>query len=547
METFAVVMAMLVAVMLSGMIVRVLPIPVPAPFVQIALGFIIAAVFQRGVLMEPEIFFLLFLPPLLFLDGWRVSKRSVLGESSLILQLSIGLVFLTVVGVGYLIHWMIPSVPLAVAFAIAAIVSPTDPVAVAAISKRVHIPHRMMAILEGESLFNDASGLVAFRFAVAAAVTGAFSLWQATVSFFWMALAGIAIGVGATAILLVLKGKFRRRFGVEPGSDMLLSLIIPFIVYFIAEHARASGILAAVAAGITMSYLEMAGGLSAQARIERQTVWTTVQLTLNGVMFVLLGEQLPIILDRLDDAAQESGQDHLFWLPVYAAAIWLGLMLVRLIWVALSIKISEAVARRRGLVPLKVSPRMILAMAMAGVRGAVTLAGVMTLPLALPDGSAFPSRELAICLATFVLLISLLMANFSLPKLLGGVGASADDGTHVDQTLARQAMLDAALESVVKTRERLTSDHPDNAELYLSAAERLSEALRDRADIHLSEPRDEQRAHQHSVERQMRLEAIAASRRAIYRLALRHRISDTFAREQVKLLDMQEAHLRAED
>jgi Na+/H+ antiporter len=546
METFAVIMAMLVAVMLSGMIVRVLPVPVPAPFIQIGLGFIIAAVFQRGVLMEPEIFFLLFLPPLLFLDGWRVSKRSVLGQSSLILQLSIGLVFLTVLGVGYLIHWMIPSVPLAVAFAIAAIVSPTDPVAVAAISRRVHIPHRMMAVLEGESLFNDASGLVAFRFAVAAAVTGAFSIGQATLSFIWMALAGIAIGVGVTGILVALKGRFRRRFGVEPGSDMLLSLIVPFVVYFIAEHVEASGILAAVVAGISMSYLEMAGGLPAQARIERQAVWTTVQLSLNGMMFVLLGEQLPVILDRLAEAAQESGQHDLIWLAIYGAVIWFGLMLVRLIWVAVSVKISEAVARRRGLTPHEFSARQILAMAMAGVRGAVTLAGVMTLPLALPDGSAFPARELAICLATIVLLLSLLMANFSLPRLLQGPASPADEGVHVEKKIARQAMLDAALDSVAKTRERLTLEHPDHAALYLGAAERLSESLRERAGIHLQET-PEHRAHQHSIERQMRLEAIAASRRAIYRLALRHRISDTFARDQVKLLDMQESQLLAED
>lgn len=547
METFAVIMAMLLAVMLSGMIVRMLPVPVPAPFIQIGLGFIIAAVFQRGVLMEPEIFFLLFLPPLLFLDGWRVSKRSVIAQSSLILQLSIGLVLLTVLGVGFLIHWMIPSVPFAVAFAIAAIVSPTDPVAVSAISKRVHIPHRMMAVLEGESLFNDASGLVAFRFAVAAALTGAFSLGQATLSFLWMAFAGIAIGVGVTAILVTFKGKIRRHFGVEPGSDMLLSLMVPFAVYIVAEQVDASGILAAVAAGVSMSYLEMAGGLPAQARIERQTVWTTVQLTLNGMMFVLLGEQLPIILERLTEATEESGQHNFVWLAVYGVAIWLGLMLIRLIWVAISVKVSEAVARRRGLTPPEFSARVIVAMAMAGVRGAVTLAGVMTLPLVLPDGTAFPARELAISLATIVLLLSLLMANLTLPRLLRGVSSSADDDMSQEQTLARQAMLSAALNAVAKARERLTEERPDHAGLYLGAAERISDAIREQAGIHPDETPDAERALQQHAERQMRLEAIAASRRAIYRLALRHRISDTYAREQVQWLDMQESQLLAED
>src|SRR5690606_2249453 len=216
-------MAMLVGVLLSGALARALPLPIPLPFVQIAIGFVIAAVFQRGVLIEPEIFFLLFLPPLLFLDGWRVSKLTVLRESSSILQLAFGLVLLTVIGVGYLIHWMIPAVPLPVAFAIAAIVSPTDPVAVEAVSRRVHIPRRMKAILEGESLFNDASGLVAFRFAVAAAVTGTFSLSQAALSFLWVSAAGLSIGAGLTWLVMQLNTMVTQRLGEEPGAEVLLS------------------------------------------------------------------------------------------------------------------------------------------------------------------------------------------------------------------------------------------------------------------------------------------------------------------------------------
>jgi CPA1 family monovalent cation:H+ antiporter len=206
-------MAMLVAVLLSGVLVRLLPLAVPLPFVQIGLGFVVAAVFQRGVLIEPDIFFLLFLPPLLFLDGWRVSKLAVMRESSSILQLAFGLVFVTVIGVGYLIHWMIPAVPLAVAFAIAAIVSPTDPVAVEAISRKVAVPRRMMAILEGEALFNDASGLVAFRFAVVAAATGTFSLTQAALSFVWVSAAGIAIGAGLTLLAMRARSLVSRRLG----------------------------------------------------------------------------------------------------------------------------------------------------------------------------------------------------------------------------------------------------------------------------------------------------------------------------------------------
>jgi len=545
MDTFAIIMAMLVAVMLSGMLVRVLPIP--APFVQISLGFVIAAVFERGVLISPEIFFLLFLPPLLFLDGWRVSKQSVIRESSSILQLAIGLVFLTVIGVGYLIHWMIPAVPLAVAFAIAAIVSPTDPVAVEAISRRVPIPKRMMAILEGESLFNDASGLVAFRFAVAAALTGTFSFYEATLTFFWMSLAGIGLGVGLTIVLMRVKSWFGRRFGIEPGSDVLLSLIVPFLVYYVAEHVEASGILAAVAAGITMSYLEMSGRQSASVRVERQAVWTMVQFILNGMMFVLLGEQLPTILEGLAEATSESGDSHLYWLPVYGAVICFGLMLIRFLWVIASLKLGEWWAKRRGKTVEKVSKRFILAISVAGVRGAVTLAGVMTLPLVMPDGSAFPARDLAISLATIVLLFSLLFASVSLPALLRGWHGSIGEKEREERHTARSAMLRAALESVEKTSQRIAADHPEDAELCASVASHVADRLGENSDHTEDEASAIALARRRTIERELRLEAVAASRQALYHLARRHRISDTFAREQILLLDLQETRILAGD
>lgn len=545
MDTFAIIMAMLVAVMLSGMLVRVLPIP--APFVQISLGFVIAAVFDRGVLIKPEIFFLLFLPPLLFLDGWRVSKKSVLRESSSIIQLAIGLVFLTVVGVGYLIHWMIPAVPLAVAFAIAAIVSPTDPVAVEAISRRVPIPKRMMAILEGESLFNDASGLVAFRFAVAAAVTGTFSISQATLTFFWMSLAGIGIGVGLTIVLVKIKSWFGRRFGIEPGSDVLLSLIIPFLVYYVAEHVEASGILAAVAAGISMSYLEMSGTQRqpASVRVERQAVWTMVQFVLNGMMFVLLGEQLPTLLGGLADATSQSGDRHLYWLPIYGAVICLGLMLLRLVWVVISLKIGEILAKKQGKTVDKVSKRFILAISVAGVRGAVTLAGVMTLPLIMPDGSPFPARDLAISLATIVLLFSLIIASVSLPVLLRGWHATVGEKERDERRLAQDSMLKAALESIEKTSQRIASEHPEDAELCTSVANHVAQLWTETSDHTEDEQSVVALARRRTIERALRLEAVAASRQSLFHLARRHQISDSFAREQILLLDLQETRILA--
>src|SRR5574337_1507322 len=185
MGSIELVLAMLLAVIVSGYLVRVLPISLPLPIVQIVLGGVIAGVLHHGVELDPEGFFLVFLPPLLFLDGWRIPKDGLFRDRGTILQLALGLVVFTVVGAGYLIHWLIPAMPLAVAFALAAIVSPTDPVAVSSITARVPVPRRLMHILEGESLLNDASGLVCFQFAVAAALTGTFSPGSAALTFVW--------------------------------------------------------------------------------------------------------------------------------------------------------------------------------------------------------------------------------------------------------------------------------------------------------------------------------------------------------------------------
>src|SRR5215217_9427435 len=263
---------MLVAVVLSEAITTALPFAIPLPLVQIALGALLAAVVDVSVPLNPDIFFLLFIPPLLFLDGWRIPNRSLFKDAATILELALGLVAFTVVGVGFFIYWLIPAVPLAVAFALAAILSPTDPLAVSAITSRVPVPKRMMHILEGESLLNDASGLVCMRFALAAALTGTFSLPQAVASLLWVALGGIGIGVGLTWAVAKVKSWLATRFGENTGALILISLLIPFGAYLLAEHLHCSGILAAVAAGITMSYAELTGRALATTRMRRTGV-----------------------------------------------------------------------------------------------------------------------------------------------------------------------------------------------------------------------------------------------------------------------------------
>ncbi len=252
MEVTSIVLLSLLAVVVSGFLARVSRLPLP--LVQMALGASVAALGLVNVKLEPQLFFLLFLPPLLFLDGWRIPNDALRREARSILKLALGLVVFTVLGMGLFIHWLLPAVPLAVAFALAAAISPTDPVAVSAIAARTPIPARLMHVLQGEALLNDATGLVCMRYAVAAALTGVFSSSNALGTFLWLASAARTVGVGVTWCVAHAAAWAFDRWGQDSGVQILATLLLPFGVYLLAERLHGSGILAAAAAGVTMSF-----------------------------------------------------------------------------------------------------------------------------------------------------------------------------------------------------------------------------------------------------------------------------------------------------
>lgn len=547
MHTIEVVLAMLVAVVASGYLVRILPFSLPLPLVQIGLGALISGVFKRGHALEPDMFFLLFLPPLLFLDGWRIPKQGLFRDKGAILELAFGLVVFTVVGAGLLIHWLIPAMPLAVAFALAAIISPTDPVAVGAIASRVPIPKRLMHILEGESLLNDASGLVCFRFAVAAVMTGSFSLAQASLTFLWVAFAGLAIGVAVTLGVSTFQRWLWRSFGEEPGAALLVNLLIPFAAYLLAEEFNASGILAAVAAGITMSYVELTGRISGSMRVQRAAVWNTVQFSFNGIMFVLLGEQLPGIVQRAADTISVTGHREWWWLAIYVLAINAMLVVLRLAWVWLSLRWNLLRARWRGEERANhTSWRVVLAMSVAGVRGAITLAGVLTLPLMVPGGEPFPARDLVIFLAASVILVSLLGASLLLPRLLRGLELPKDDDSRRVEDLARKLSSKAALAAVEKTRQQLVDGQTTtNVQLYNDAAARVS--LLYQRNLEKGQGPDEDPEKVRRMEqayRSLRSAGLTAEREELFRLTRHGQIPDEVARKLIRNLDLLESRQR---
>lgn len=555
MTTISLVLFMLLAVVVSGFVARMLPrqMPVPLPLIQIALGAMIAQMTSFTVQLDPQIFFLLFLPPLLFLDGWRLPRDAIRRDKWTILELALGLVVFTVVGMGFLINWMIPAIPLGVAFALAAVLSPTDPVAVSAIGSRVPMPKRLMHILEGESLLNDASGLVCLRFAVAAALTGTFSLPDAARTFVWLAVGGVAIGILTTLITTTVKTWIAQRFGEESGTQILISLLIPFGAYLMAEHAHASGILAAVAAGVTMGYVESQGKVKATTRVRRNVVWDTLQFAANGAIFVLLGEQMPQIFDGALTLIRGDNMHTAWWLAVYVVGITAALAVLRFAWVWTSVRFTMFTALKHGghkgakerAEPVHVPLRLVAVVSVAGVRGAITLAGILTLPLLMTDGTPFPARDLVIFLAAGVIVLSLILATVALPPLVKGLELPPEEALNAEEELARTAAALAAIHAIEKALHELSEKRSD-ADMYAAAAVRVMGVYRRKLDDIAKTGDDKNEAYLIlQIERHMRMVGLQAEREEIFRLGRVNEITDEVARRLVREIDLLESHQRA--
>ena len=542
MHTVTIALILLLAVLASGFFARLLPIKVPLPLVQIAVGAGLAYGFGISVPLDPEFFFLFFIPPLLFLDGWRIPKSAFFRDVRPITTLAIGLVLFTVLGMGYFIHWMIPSVPLAAAFALAAILSPTDPVAVSAIASQSPIPPRLMHILEGEALLNDASGLVCFRFALAAVITGTFSFLDASLEFLWAAGGGLLVGVLVAWLIGVANKWLVFAVGEDPGSQILISLLLPFAAYLVAEHLQVSGILAAAAAGITTHYTDMVGRRLATTRMQRRAVWDTIQMALNGVIFVILGAQIRATMDGLPMVAANMGLNSAWWLSFYVIAIGIALTVLRFLWVWSSLRFTLFKKNRDQPSNIKPSMRVLLLTACSGVRGAITLAGILTLPLLMPDGSAFPARDLLIFLAKGVILLSLLSASVALPWLSKDMKFAPEPVLGMNEGDARVAAAEAALRHIKSICDAAPTDAENSGQT--EAAMRVSELYRRRLDYGLSEGEEAARIQLLAEkERELRLAAIRAERDELFKMWLHNKLDDTLHQRLLRELDLIEGAL----
>ncbi|MFD1392191.1 cation:proton antiporter [Lacticaseibacillus jixianensis] len=430
MQLVEAVLLLIALVIVSNVISHYL-VAVPVSLIQAALGLAAALFFSLSLDMETDWFMLLFTAPLLYNDGRRFPKRELWELRGAIAGNAILLVFIITFLGGFFLHWLVPAMPLAASFALAAILAPTDPIAVQSLASRVHLPAGLMHLIAGESLINDASGLIGFKYGIAAVMTGTFVWTQAIGDFVYIA----GVGALAGALLMGLINLLRLWLLQQGINDTILhavlQLITPFLIYLLVDEViGASGVIAVVVAGL----LTNASGnrfISAlpELRIVTEKTWDIVVYVLNGLIFILLGLELPV-------AMRATIQSR-------AVSTWQALMDVVLVYlVMLAIRVGWTYGYMRLTAWQKAEadrPSLHLALlnGIAGVRGAISLVAVLAIPVLLPSGAHFPERALMLFIAAGYIVLSMIVATVLLPimtqnrtplKLRGSAIEDDDDG-----------------------------------------------------------------------------------------------------------------------
>ncbi|EKY3118760.1 Na+/H+ antiporter [Cronobacter turicensis] len=544
MEIFFTILIMTLMVSLSGVVTRMLPFQIPLPLMQIAIGALLAwPTFGLHVDFNPELFLVLFIPPLLFADGWKTPTREFLDHGREIIGLALALVVVTVVGIGFLIYWMVPGIPLIPAFALAAVLSPTDAVALSGIVGEGRIPKKIMGILQGEALMNDASGLVSLKFAVAVAMgTMVFTVGGASLEFLKVAIGGLLAGIAVSWLYGRSLRLLSRWGGDEPATQIVLLFLLPFASYLIAEHIGFSGILAAVAAGMTITRSGVMRTAPLAMRLRANSVWSMLEFVFNGMVFLMLGLQLPGIMETSLAAAELDPNVETWMLFMDVVLIYGALIGVRFLWLWIMKRFSLRFLKKKPLTFGEYSTRELLVASFAGVRGAITLAGVLSIPLLLPDGSPFPARYELVFLAAGVILFSLFVGVILLPILLQQVETPDHGLAHKEERMARSATAEVAITAIQKMEERLAANTEENIDdqLLKEVSARVVGNLRRRADGRNDVENSEL---EENLERRFRLTALRAERAELYHLRATRQISNETLQKILHDMDLLEALL----
>ena len=500
---------------------------VPAPVLLVLAGTLLAFIpaLPRPTL-SPEVVFLVFIPPLLYWSAFNTSWRDFRWHLRSISLLSVGLVLVTMAAVAAVAHALVPALPWSSAFVLGAIVSPPDAVAVTAVTRRLGIPRSIVTVLEGEGLVNDATALVAYRMSVAAVVAGAFSLRTATLEFAWAAAAGIGVGVGVGMAIVAL----RQRLRVSSVASNTVSLLVPFAAYIPAEHFGASGVLAVVAVGL---YLGRQGPrvVSPQTRTQAVAMWAMVAFLLEGLVFILVGLELPMAVAALHEY-------RIGTLATVVVAVSAAAVVVRMLWVFPGTYLLDGALRLLGRKEPRPPWRNVLFIGWAGLRGADSLVIALSLPLTVAAGAPFPGRDLILFLTFAIIFVTLVVQGLSLKAVIRGLGLKPDPEIAREMSAARARLAVVGLEAL----EALPADEP-GAEDAKTALRLKYEHVVHRFEARLVNKRNARDEGRIEAFRTMRLKMIGAEREALIDMRDQNQISDDVLREIQHDLDLEQVLL----
>ena len=510
---------MLCAVGLAWLATRLrVPYPILLTLGGIALSFVPAL---PKLPLDPNLILVIFLPPILYpaalLTSWRDFSRAIRPISFL----AIGLVIMTTLVVGATLKWLIPDIPWAAAFAFGAIISPPDAVAATAILSRMKLSRRTVTILEGESLVNDATGLVLYKFAVVAALSGAFSPLAATGQFVIVALGGVVMGAAIGYVFVML-----HRHLHDALIEIMLSLTLPYTAYLAAETFHVSGVLAVVAAGLIRAQ-HAPEVFSPETRLLGRSVWNLIVFVLNCLIFIMIGLQMPTVLAALQ---QYSWRDLLIWGGTVSAVA----MAIRMIWVFPSAYLPRLISKRIRSREDRPPWQLVTLIGWCGMRGIVSLAAALALPLGDADSAAFPYRDLIIFLTFCVIVATLVVQGLTMPPLIRWLKIGGDWRTYDEERKARAQIAQAAL--------RTFDEHVKDHGIPQTSAERLREEYQQRLEsLH---PTRLAMTEQQDTLNHLRLVLIKAQRKELIQQWKLQKIGDETLHEIEHELDLEEQRLR---
>jgi CPA1 family monovalent cation:H+ antiporter len=502
-------------------------IRVPYPILLVLAGMAIGLLPRLPVItLQPDVVFLLFLPPVLYAAAWTTSWPDFKAAARPISLLAVGCVLFTTTMVAVIAHHFIPDFGWIEAFVLGAIISPPDAVAATAATKGLSIPKRVITILEGESLVNDATGLIAYRYAIAAAATGGFILWLAAFNFVYVAGVGVLLGLAVGAVILWI----HKITPDNATTDTTLTLLTPYAAYLLAEEIHASGVLAVVSCGLYLSW-NSSVVFSHRTRLQANSVWDTLLFLLNGVIFILIGLQLPVILQRIDTHSLPT-------LLGYGALISLATILLRIIWVYPGAYLPRWLSKRIREQETETNIRLVTVTAWAGMRGIVSLAAALALPLTIGEQNMpFPNRDLIIFLTFCVIFSTLVIQGLTLRPLIRWLKIKAPEAHHREEERIRLQLATSVIEHI-----------EENYSLSLSEA--VLNQVKMKYEMRVQRLRND--GHGNLTEEQIREflriqhQLISAERKMILELRKQKKISDEALRKIEHELDLEESRLLLE-